>query len=246
MDSWLDFWNKPNAIYVNDRHREAHYTTVFAGISPFFPPGATSTVLDWGCGDALAADRMSQMCGTLLLFDAAESTRRRLYNRYASCPRIEVVDERQLEALPKTSIELVIVNSVVQYLSREQLMMALGLFHRLLKNDGKLLLGDIIEPHTPTVKHVTTFLRFAFKNNFFWAAALGLLQNFVSSYRVLRRNAGYACFTADELSVVLRGCGFDAERLPRNIAVSPHRSSYLARKSNSGSSAALRAEGTSS
>lgn len=230
MNSWLDFWNKPNAIYVNERHREAHYMTVFAGISAFIPFGATTRVLDWGCGDAFAAEKMAQVCGTVVLFDAAETTRCRLRERFARQPRIEIIDEHQLHATPDALIDFVIVNSVVQYLSREQFIQALHLFHRLLKSNGSLLLGDIIEPRTTMVKHITTFLRFAYQNNFFWSAAFGLLRNFLSSYRRLRRNTGYACYTIDDISSLLRECGFVAKRLPHNVAVSQHRTSYLARK----------------
>ena len=28
MRDWLSFWNSPNRIYVNDRHRDVHYRDV--------------------------------------------------------------------------------------------------------------------------------------------------------------------------------------------------------------------------
>ena len=94
---------------------------------------------------------------------------------------------RRSKRLPDASIDLIVVNSVVQYLSASQFADALRLFHRLLKRDGTLLLGDIIAPDTPLVGHVTTFLRFAWRNGFFIAALVGLARNFVSPYRKLRR-----------------------------------------------------------
>jgi hypothetical protein len=122
----------------------------------------------------------------------------------------------------------------VQYLSASQFADALQLFHRLLTSDGKLLLGDIIAPDTPLVGHVTTFLRFAWQNGFFVAAIVGLARNFVSPYRKLRRDAGYACYTQTQLLGLLDDNGFVGERLASNIAVSQLRSSYLARKSSAG------------
>ena len=100
-----------------------------------------------------------------------------------------------------------------------------------MKSDGKLLLGDIIAPDTPLVGHVTTFLRFAWQNGFFVAAIFGLARNFVSPYRKLRRDAGYACYTQMQMLGLLDDNGFVGERLASNIAVSELRSSYLARKS---------------
>jgi SAM-dependent methyltransferase len=230
MQSWLDFWNAPNAIYVNARHMRAHYAKVLRGIGAFVPPGGGAVVLDWGCGDALAADDLAKTCRTLLLYDRADTTRRRLLAAYAGRPNIRVLDEAALDAAVAASVDLIVVNSVVQYLDRRQFDEALRLFHRLLKADGKLLIGDIIAPDTALVGHVGTFLRFAWQNGFFAAAVMGLARNFISPYRRLRRDAGYACYTASEMLGVLSENGFVGERLPSNIAVSQLRSSYLASK----------------
>jgi SAM-dependent methyltransferase len=232
MQSWLDFWNAPNAIYVSRRHQDAHYAKVLSGIRRFTPAGGAAVVLDWGCGDALAANDLAQACRTLLLYDRADSTRRRLLSHYAESPKVRVLDEAELDAVAPASVDLIIVNSVVQYLDRRQFADALQLFHRLLKSDGKLLLGDIIAPDTPLIGHVATFLRFAWQNGFFVAAVFGLTRNFVSPYRKLRRDAGYACYTQMQMLDLLGDNGFVGERLASNIAVSQLRSSYLARKSN--------------
>jgi SAM-dependent methyltransferase len=196
------------------------------------PAGGAAVVLDWGCGDALAADDLAQTCRMLLLYDRADSTRCRLLARYAGSPKIRVLDDAELDAAAPASVDLIVVNSVAQYLDRRQFVDALQLFHRLLKSDGALLLGDIIAPDTPLVGHVTTFLRFAWRNGFFVAALIGLVRNFVSPYRKLRRDAGYACYTQTQLLGLLDDNGFVGERLASNIAVSQLRSSYLARKSS--------------
>jgi SAM-dependent methyltransferase len=232
MKSWLDFWNAPNAIYVSRRHREAHYAKILSGIGRFVPAGGAAVVLDWGCGDALAANDLAQTCRTLLLYDRAAGTRRRILSNYASSPKIRVLGDAELSAVAPASVDLIIVNSVVQYLDRRQFVDALRLFHRLLKSDGKLLLGDIIAPDTPLVGHVTTFLGFAWQNGFFVAAVIGLARNFVSPYRKLRRDAGYACYTEMQMLGLLDDNGFVGERLASNFAVSQLRSSYLARKSS--------------
>jgi hypothetical protein len=128
---------------------------------------------------------------------------------------------------------LIVVNSVVQYLSRQQLVDALQRFHRLLKGDGTLLLGDIIEPDTPLLHHVAAFLRSAWQNGYFFAGTWSLARNSSSPYRQLRRDAGYSCYTSVQMSGLLDDSGFVGERLPSNIAISQLRCSYLARKKNS-------------
>ena len=167
-----------------------------------------------------------------MLYDGADVTRRRLVSSFANHPKIRVLDDAELDAIlaPASGLDLVVVNSVAQYLSRQQFADALRRFHSLLKSDGKLLLGDIIEPDTLLIGHVTTFLQFAWQNDFFVAAIFGLVRNFISPYRKLRRNAGYACYRESEMIFILKGAGFVGDRLMSNIAVSQLRSSYLARK----------------
>jgi SAM-dependent methyltransferase len=233
MKSWLDFWNAPNAIYASPRHRQVHSAKVLAGVSRFVPAGGGAVVLDWGCGDALTANELAQSCRMLLLFEPAETTRRRLLASYAGRPKIEVLDEAKLETLAPASIDLIVVNSVVQYLSRQQFVDALQHCHRLLKGDGALLLGDIIEPDTPLLHHVVTFLRSARQNGYFFAGIWSLARNSSSPYRQLRRDAGYACYASVQMSALLDDSGFVGERLPSNVAISQLRCSYLARKKNS-------------
>src|SRR5580704_11912255 len=120
MQSWLDFWNAPNAIYVSRRHQDVHYAKVSSGIGRFIPAGGAAVVLDWGCGDALAANDLAQTCRTLLLYDRADTTRRRLLSNYAGSPKIRVIDDAELNAVASASIDLIVVNSVVHYLDRRQ------------------------------------------------------------------------------------------------------------------------------
>ena len=98
MKSWLDFWNAPNAIYVSPRHQRAHYAKVLDGIRGFVPAGGEAIVLDWGCGDALAANDLAQACRTLLLYDRVDNTRHRLIANFANHPKIRILDAADLDA----------------------------------------------------------------------------------------------------------------------------------------------------
>ena len=231
MESWLSYWNAPNKSYVNDRHRTAHFDVVFAGVRPYLPSGPSRCVLDWGCGDAFAAECVADLSGTVLLYEAAATTRDRLRKRYGACPRIRVLDDEDLDGLPENSIDLVIVNSVIQYLSVREFDDALRRFHGLLKSDGALLLGDIINPETATIRHLATFLGFAWRNNFLISAIFAVARTSVSPYRRLQRVVGLAAYTPEQILAKLQQHDFIGERLRENIAVSRYRSSFIARKS---------------
>lgn len=228
MRSWLDFWNAPNRIYINDRHREAHYERIFAAVKPYLPK--SGTVLDWGCGEALAAERMAAQGVHVLLYDGAEVVRAHLCKRFEGHEHIDVLDDDALAALPQHSIDLILVISVLQYLSRQQLDRTLTRLRPLLTAEGALLLGDVIEPNTPLLKDVCNLLRFAYREHFLLAAVLGLGSTFVSPYRKLRHRLGFSRYTPAEIDGILSSQGFSVQRLTVNIAPSRHRRSFLARK----------------
>jgi SAM-dependent methyltransferase len=229
MDSWLSYWNAPNKIYVSEHHKRVNYDVVFAGVVPHLP-NRRGVVLDWGCGDALAADRIAERCSMVLLYDAADLMRARLRRRYDSHPRIRILEKFDLDEFASDSVDLIVVNSVIQYLSDKQLNEALVLFHRLVKPGGAFLLGDVINPGTRNSRHVTSLLRFAWQHGFLLSAIRGLVQTVISPYRNLQREVGFATFTPERILGNLKEHGFAAEKLARNIGVSRNRSSYLARK----------------
>jgi ubiquinone/menaquinone biosynthesis C-methylase UbiE len=229
MRSWLGYWGAPNKSYVNERHRQAHYATVLAGVRPYLPQGPGRVALDWGCADAYRARDVADICGEAILYDAAEATRQRLHARFDADPNIRVIDGG-LDDLADASVDIVIVNSVIQYLSADEFSAMLSGVHRVLKPDGAFLIGDVIDPDTPTSRHVGAFLSFAARNGFLVPAALALAGMRTSAYGQLHRKIGLAAYRPGELERKLADCGFASERLARNIAVSPHRSSYIARK----------------
>lgn len=229
MNTWLSYWDAPNRIFANERHKLANYDVIFAGVRPHLP-GRSGSVLDWGCGDALAAARIADQAGTVFLYDPAPSTRDRLGTHFGSHPRIHILSDSSLAEVATASIDLIIVNSVVQYLSTEDFNEALRLFYILLRPGGAVLLGDIITPGTATLDHVATFLRFAWSRGFLLSAISALVQTFSSPYRKLQREIGLTAYAPAEMHDILRNRGFIAEQLSRNVAVSDLRSSYLARK----------------
>jgi SAM-dependent methyltransferase len=229
MDSWLSYWNAPNKIYVSERHKRVHYDLVFAGVAPHLPD-SPGVILDWGCGDALAADRIAERCSMVFLYDAAESARARLRCCFESHSRIRILEKSGLDDLASGSVDLIIVNSVIQYLSDEQLDEALVLFHRVVKPGSTFLLGDVISPGTGNSHHVTTFLRFAWQNSFLLSAIGGLVKTFMSPYRNLQREVGFATFTPEQMLDKLESHGFEVDKLARNIGANNNRSAYLARK----------------
>ena len=125
--------------------------------------------------------------------------------------------------------ELIVANSVVQYLTVSELDRLLALWRRLLTRQGTLIVADVIPPNVGTLSDVTALLRYAAHNGFLLAALAGLARTAVSPYRKLRHTLGIAQYTQNEFIQKLAAAGFVAERLPYNLEHNPARMTFRAR-----------------
>src|ERR1700724_965363 len=120
MRDWISFWNSPHSIYVNARHSDVHYRAI-ADLFLRHVASPDAIVLDFGCGEALYAERVAAACRRLILVDAAAKVRAGLAARFAGRPSIEIRAPSELAQLPDRAIDLVVMNSVAQYLASAEL-----------------------------------------------------------------------------------------------------------------------------
>ena len=228
MNAWLDFWNhSDNSLYVNERHRQVHFQRIAEDIVRLVPD-PQSVVLDFGPGEALAADIVAARCQILILCEAADEIRLRLAARYAGEPRIRVIAPAALDAIFDGSVDFIIINSVLQYLTPADLDGVLGTARRLIKPDGRLVIADVIPPESGAVSDISALLRFGWRDGFFLAAVGGLAATFFSPYRKLRGQLGLARHSEAELLGRLRNAGFTAERLRPNLGHNQNRLAFIA------------------
>jgi len=226
---WIDFYDfKHSVIYVNARHRDVHYRTIAQDIAKLVP-SPTAHVLDYGCGEATSANLVVAGCAQLILVEAAPNVRASLAMRYAGHPKISVISAEQAAALPKASLDLIVMHSVAQYLSAAELDRLLVLFHSLLKPDGLFVLGDIVPPHFAAPAAALSLLRFGAANGFFWAAFFGLMRIFVSDYLRLKKTVGLSHYAEVGMLEKLRRAGYAPERSGHNIGHNQQRMTFLAR-----------------
>jgi SAM-dependent methyltransferase len=226
--SWRDFWNGEHAIYVSDRHKLLHYRQVAADLIRHIP-ASDAVVLDHGCGEALSADRVAAACGKLYLCEAAPSVREKLGANFGHIRNVAVVSPDQVAALPDASLDLVVANSLIQYLSRDELSGLLALWRQKLKAGGKLVLADVIPPDVSPLTDASQLLAFAWRGGFLMAALGGLVRTAFSDYRKLRAELGLSTYTEAGITGLIREAGFaDVER-QQNFGHNPHRMTFAAR-----------------
>jgi len=225
---WLAFWDSPNSIYVNARHKDVHYRLIAKDIAARVP-GPDARVLDYGCGEALHADLVGAAAGALFLCEAAPGVREGLVDRFAGQINIHVLAPHEAARLPEHSLDLIVLHSVVQYLTAAGASALFAVFHRLLKPSGMLIVSDVIPPNVPAVTDAFALLRFGAGNGFFFAAAFGLLRTLLSNYWKLRSKLGLTRYANAAMIEKLNATGFEAQLAPANIGHNQARKAFYAR-----------------
>lgn len=228
--NWREFWDRDNAIYVSPRHRQLHYQRIAQGIVALIE-APDWCVLDYGSGEAINADLVAGRCARLYLFDAAPSVQARQRDLFRDDHRIRVLDQAGVDGLPEASLDLVVANSLLQYLSRDEFQALLDLWHRKLKAGGKLAIADVISNDATAAEDVFALLSFGWRGGFLARACCGLVSTFFSDYRKLRMQIGLTRYSADDILSLLTMHGFvEARRATPNIGHNQNRMMFVARR----------------
>ncbi len=227
--SWRDFWNGEHAIYVSPRHKALHYRQIATDLIGHIP-APDAVVLDHGCGEALDAGRVAGHCGKLYLCEAAPSVRDKLRAMLGSKVNVAVVSPEEVEALPDETLDLVVANSLIQYLARDELVALLAIWRGKLKPGGKLVVADIIPPDVSPLTDASQLLAFAWRGGFLTAALAGLVRTAFSDYRKLRAQYGLSTYRIDDITGLIAAAGFAEVSVAKNFGHNPHRLTLVGRK----------------
>ena len=183
--------------------------------------GAQHAVLDYGCGyfdvGLAIADRVGRVDG----FDIDERTVDVARGRCTS----HITSDRT--ELPVATYDLIVANSVFQYLGNEaDVFETLKLFRSLLRPGGRgeVLLGDLIPPTYSSVKDAFRSLRVALANGM-------LLSMTAHLWKAAIKGNGLKLLqiSPERIATLSAEAGFDCERLAVNVTPSRQRYSCVLR-----------------
>lgn len=226
--NWRDYWNQDTPIYAGERHKLLHYRLVSNDIIDLII-SPRAQVLDYGCGEALFADRVAAQCDALYLCDAAPLVRDRLREKFGASGKIRILSPEDLPNLPDETLDLIVVNSLLQYLPLDELRSVLKTWHGKLKPDGRLIIADVIPPNVSPVVDAKALLSFAWKGGFLKAALAGLVRTALSDYRKIREEIGLSHYSQSDMFDILRDAGFAAARREKNLGHNQARMTFVAR-----------------
>src|SRR3974390_1993459 len=228
MDDWIDYYDSTHTIYASKRHRALHFEIIARDIIGYINSPDT-VVLDYSCGEALSAAKVAEACGMLILAEPAPGVRGRLIARFAPNTKIRVRSPDDIRKMSEQSIDLVVMNSVTQYMTPAELDAAFAVIKRLLRPGGRLVVGDVLRPEVGMGRDVLALLQFAARHGFLRDALIGLVATALSDYRQLRSKVGLQRYSEAELVAKLAAAGFAASRAHSNIGHNPWRMTFVAR-----------------
>ena len=117
MDDWIDYYDSTHTIYASKLHRDLHFQLIARDIIGYIS-SPDAVVLDYACGEALSAAKVADACGKLYLAEPAPGVRGRLIARFAPNTKIRVRSLDDLRKMDEKSIDLAVMNSVAQYMTR--------------------------------------------------------------------------------------------------------------------------------
>ena len=229
MRSWVDFWNAEHSIYVNETHKRLHAANIERDFIRHIPH-PRAVVLDYGSGEALYAEAVASHCGRLFLCEAAPRICERLARRLSGRDNTHVIEPVGVEQLADHSIDLIVANSLLQYLTRFELESLLDLWRSKLQRGGALVVADVIPPHVSSLQDASALLTFATRGGFLVPALGGLVRTALSDYGRIRKQLGFATYREPEFIALLAAHGLKAQREHPNFGHNQARMTFVARR----------------
>lgn len=229
--SWRDYWEGESAVYVSDRHKSAHYAHLANDIvriaEQASKPLSSLRVLDFGCGEALSAGQIAARVRHLTLNDGSANVRRQLQARFGDRSNISVAAPEDLAGTADGAYDLIIVNSVLQYIDKPAAGPLLRTLGRTMHADGRMLVADLLPPDLSALTDARELLAFAAREGFLVAAIAGLVRAAMSDYAKIRAKIGLTRYAAGEFENLAASAGLASARMPRNIGHNPHRLAFI-------------------
>jgi SAM-dependent methyltransferase len=182
-------------------------------------------VLDFGCGFGFVAALLAPRVGHLAAWDAAAPMRLATRRRLAGQPNARVLDEAPDAAGGR--FDLILVNSVVQYMTAAELDDWLPRWRALLAPGGRLVLSDVITARAPApLRELAEFVALGARRG----ALLHALRDGVSAlrrYTEARRARPLARLDPAALAPAAAALGLTLTVLERNLAYRSGRSTLV-------------------
>jgi SAM-dependent methyltransferase len=211
---WSVYWETLSDTQQLFREQSEEYVRNLESAVRLDPPGR---VLDFGCGFGYVAEMLSPRVEEVCLWDASASMRRQARLRLAGRRNVTFLDLSDQKALPDDlRLDLILVNSVVQYMTFEQFWAWLFRWRKMLAPGGSIIISDLIPPDYVAIWDIVDLLRLS-KRRSFLPRALWQAAGEIWRYWSVRRSRPLYRIGREELREQARVTGLAISFLSTNL-----------------------------
>lgn len=147
--SWRTYWEVP-AISTQQREHQVQSRYYLRKLEAAISLSPEMRVLDFGCGFGFVAEGLSEKVSEVLLWDASSNMRSQAQHLNAARANVRLIDLSTEKALAQSlSLDLILVNSVIQYMGSEEFSTWLTCWRNMLASNGRIVLSDLIPLASP-------------------------------------------------------------------------------------------------
>jgi len=207
---------------------EAEARDYFARLDSALPLERDERVLDFGCGLGFISGLIVPKVGSLGYWDYAENMLAVAERRLQNFPQAAPLDLADPAEDPEHAFDRIVVNSVIQYMDRDELAGWLCRWRGMLDRGGRLIISDIILPESSFLGEAMDTLKFAAREGFLVRT---LVQDFLQYARYLRtrKQATMARYAVDEIRGLAAAAGLGAEVVDGNLTYKKNRYTVVCR-----------------
>jgi SAM-dependent methyltransferase len=220
---WSGYWEG-----LQDRQRifRSEATDTVRRLFSEAPLPAGARVLDFGCGFGLVGAGLARRGCEVWLWDASPHMRKLARMNAAHVAGVHFADLSRPEDLPPLRFDLVLVNSVAQYMPDAELDAWLTRWARLLAPGGRIVIADLLSEEASALADWRDFTRHALRGGFLLRAVReGLAE--IARYRRMRGARPLRRLSRGELSERAERHGLHLRFADRNVTYKRRRATAV-------------------
>ena len=207
---------------------DAEAKDYFLRLGRAVPLTSCKRVLDFGCGLGFVSELLASEVGSLFFWDYSENMLETAKVRLASTSNAQAIDLSGHNQGLTADFDLIVVNSVIQYMSEDDFSVWLACWRGMLNEGGTLVISDVILPQPAFLTEVFDSIIFSAREGFLIRT---LSKNFkqYSRYLKARSQAPMTRYSKEEFSKRVEDSGLAVCFQPKNLTYRTNRFSALLR-----------------